>query len=172
MRLANLTTVSHPFALAKVKISILRLLGLRISGPCFIDYGFDCLGPKNIFIHERCSFGHYNRFWAFNKITIGPYVQTAIGMTLIAGSHRTNSYEPLSENQDIVLEGENWVGANVTILGGVTVGKGAIIAAGAVVTRNVPPYTIAGGVPAKTIGQRNPATKVVSPFGYYQPESR
>lgn len=47
-----------------------------------------------------------------------------------------------------------WVGTNVTILKGVTLGRGCIIAAGAVVTKSVPPYTIYGGVPAKFIGLR------------------
>ena len=48
-----------------------------------------------------------------------------------------------------------WIGPNVIILHGVTVGEGAVVAAGAVVTKDVPPYTLVGGVPAKVIGKRN-----------------
>lgn len=54
----------------------------------------------------------------------------------------------------MVFEGDNWIGANATILKGVTIGEGAVVAAGAVVTKDVAPYTIVGGVPAKYIGDR------------------
>ena len=47
-----------------------------------------------------------------------------------------------------------WIGANVTVLGGVTVGRGAVVAAGSVVTKDVEPYSIVGGVPAKLIRYR------------------
>ena len=49
------------------------------------------------------------------------------------------------------MENDVWIGCNVTILSGVTIGRGAIVAAGAVVTKDIPPYAIAGGVPAKVI---------------------
>lgn len=63
--------------------------------------------------------------------------------------------EKLPENaQDIIIERDNWIGANITILKGVTVGKGFVITAGAVVTRNVPTYTIVGDIPAKVIKKR------------------
>jgi acetyltransferase-like isoleucine patch superfamily enzyme len=54
-------------------------------------------------------------------------------------------------DQDIIINDEVWIGANVTILKGVVVGRGAVIAAGSVVIRNVPPYQVWGGVPAKFI---------------------
>lgn len=54
-------------------------------------------------------------------------------------------------NKDVVVEEDVWMGVNVTLLSGVNVGRGSIVAAGAVVTKEVPPYSIAGGVPAKFI---------------------
>ena len=57
-------------------------------------------------------------------------------------------------DQDVVIEEDVWCGANVTILKGVTIGRGCIVAAGAVVTKDLPPYCIAGGVPAKPIKSR------------------
>ena len=54
-------------------------------------------------------------------------------------------------DQNIIIEEDVWTGANVVILKGVHIGRGAIIAAGAIVTKNLPPYCIAGGVPAKFI---------------------
>ena len=55
---------------------------------------------------------------------------------------------------DIVVQDDVWIGLNATIMSGVEIGQGAIVAAGAVVTRNVPPYAIVGGVPAKVIKYR------------------
>lgn len=125
---------------------------------------------QNITIGTNCSFGHYNKFWAFAPIKIGDFVQTAIGLTLISGSHQTSSYVSLVSDKAIIIEGENWIGANVTIIGGVKIGRGAIIAAGAVVTSDIPPYTIAGGVPAKVIKKRTVSDLVDCPFGNYTPD--
>ena len=58
-------------------------------------------------------------------------------------------------NGKITIEDDVWIGSNVVILPNVTIGKGSIVAAGAVVTTNVIPFTIVGGIPAKEIGKRN-----------------
>lgn len=60
----------------------------------------------------------------------------------------------------VIIEAEVWLGANSIILSGVTIGKGAIVAAGSVVTKDVPPYTIVGGNPAKFIKNRVPETLI------------
>jgi len=63
--------------------------------------------------------------------------------------------EKLPENDmPVVIEDDVWCGANVTILKGVTIGHGSVVAAGAVVTKSFPPYSIIGGVPAKLIRMR------------------
>ncbi|MCR4405508.1 MAG: acyltransferase [Anaerolineae bacterium] len=59
--------------------------------------------------------------------------------------------QPLTSRGDIVLEDDVWLGVNVCVLDGVTIGQGAIVGAGAVVTKDIPPYAIAGGVPARVI---------------------
>ena len=85
--------------------------------------------------------------------------------TIITGDHRIDIVgkymsqvtvaEKKPENDlPVKLEGDNWIGANSVILKGVTIGFGAIVAAGAVVTQNVPAYSIVGGVPAKVISMR------------------
>lgn len=99
------------------------------------------------------------------KIIIGNHVIFGPNVTLITGNHRTDiigrymssitDEEKLeSDDEKIEFIGDNWIGANVTILKGVTIGEGAIIAAGAVVVSNVEPYSIVGGVPAKLIKKR------------------
>lgn len=99
------------------------------------------------------------------KINIGNDVMFGPGVTCITGGHRidivgrtmisvTNNEKRSEDDKDIVFEGDNWVGANATILKGVTIGKGSVIAAGAVVTKDVPRFSIVGGVPAKVIKMR------------------
>ena len=83
--------------------------------------------------------------------------------TIITGDHRSdvigkiiiNSDEKLPENDaPVIIEDDVWCGANVTILKGVTIGRGSVIAAGAVVTKSCPPYSIIGGIPAKVLKYR------------------
>lgn len=169
-RFLDILTFNNLFGIENIKIHIYRLLGLKIGLPCFIDYGFRFYNPHNIKIGSFCSFGHYNKLWAFNQITIGDRVQTAIGLTIVSGSHDNCDFSPILEKQEVILEGENWIGANVTIVGGVKIGLGAIIAAGAIVVSDIPPYTIAGGIPAKVIKTRIPSQVVCSPFGNYHPD--
>ena len=86
-------------------------------------------------------------------------------VTIVTGDHRIDlpnrfmdsvkDNEKLSENdKDVVFEGDNWIGTGTIILKGVTVGKGSVIAAGSVVTHDVPKYSIVGGIPAKLIKMR------------------
>lgn len=170
IKISNLFTISSHFKLYKIKTLFLKTLFLKVHITTFIDSGFDCFYPQNITIGKYSSIGHNNKIWAFNKVEIGDYVQTAIGLTIISGSHYIDSYLPKKENQSVKIEGENWIGANVTILGGVKIGRGSIIAAGSVVTKDIPQYTIAGGIPAKVIKERIPSEMVISPFGNYKPK--
>lgn len=93
------------------------------------------------------------------KVIFGPHP------TIITGDHRIDMLgkyitditdeDKLPENDEsIIIEDDVWCGANVTILKGVTIGKGSIVAAGAVVTKSCAPYSIIGGVPAKLIRMR------------------
>lgn len=92
-----------------------------------------------------------------NKVIFGP------NPTIITGDHRIDvigkfiidSHEKLPENDaPVVIEDDVWTGANITILKGVTIGRGTVVAAGAVVTKSCPPYSIIGGVPAKMLKYR------------------
>ena len=73
----------------------------------------------------------------------------------MSGGHKVNSSTFEGEHLPIVINDYVWVGVSAVILKGVTIGEGAVIAAGAVVTKNVEPYSIMGGVPAVVIGHRN-----------------
>jgi len=90
------------------------------------------------------------------KAVIGP------GLTIIdsdhnfhqVGTHIIDSPNRAEDAADVTIEEGAWIGANVTLLKGVTVGRGSVVAAGAVMVRSCPPYSIVGGVPARVIGQR------------------
>lgn len=91
---------------------------------------------------------------------IGDHVLIAPNVAIMNSAHRHDDvHKPIAEQgstpeSDPIIEDYVWVGRNVVILHGVTIGKGAIIGAGAVVTKDVAPYTIVGGVPAKLIKKR------------------
>ena len=75
-----------------------------------------------------------------------------------ADLHLPMMLQPLRE-ADVVIEDDVWLGANVIVTSGVRIGRGAIVAAGAVVTKDVPPYAIVGGVPAKVLRMRLPSVE-------------
>lgn len=105
-------------------------------------------------------FGLNNLFMCTKKakILIGDHVMFGPNVSIITGDHRIDipgkymteikGIDKLPENDlPVILEGDNWIGANSTILKGVKIGTGAVVAASAVVTKDVPPYSIVGGGP-------------------------
>ena len=121
---------------------------------------------NNIKIGNHVSIGEYADFIATrSQITIGDHVIFAPKVSIRGGDHRIDiigryidtitDEEKLPENdQDICIEGDNWIGMNVTILKGVTIGRGSVIGAGFVVTKSLPPYSVCAGVPCKVIKRR------------------
>lgn len=93
-----------------------------------------------------------------SKVGIAPYLK------IITGNHSVlhigafifdgNYPKKAEDDKDVIIEGDSWFGINVTILSGVTVGRGSVIAAGAVLNKSCPPYSIVGGVPAKVLKYR------------------
>ena len=135
--------------------------GAHVSIPPSVRfYGY------NVHMSDHVSLGAGSVFMCTRApIHIGDHVMFGPNVTMITGNHRIDCVgrymtditdaEKLPENDmPIVLMGDNWIGANVTILKGVTIGEGAVVAAGAVVTKDVPPYAIVGGIPAKVLQYR------------------
>ncbi len=73
----------------------------------------------------------------------------------------SNKEKNAHDDQDIVVEDDVWIGARAIILKGVTIGKGSIVGAGAVVTKTIPPYSIVGGIPAKVLRFRFSKEEIV-----------
>lgn len=114
--------------------------------PFHTDCGKNIAVGKNVFINSGCKFQDQGGIVIDDGALIGHNVVLA---TL-------NHSLAVRDRQDLIPGpiriGKNaWIGSNVTILPGVTVGDGAVVAAGAVVTKDVPAYTVAGGVPARVL---------------------
>ncbi|GAA5200937.1 acyltransferase [Microbacterium jejuense] len=116
---------------------------------------------ERITIGAGSHIGEYSTIWAGNstgRITLGEKALLAPRVTVTASDYgMVRGIPPMDQpkiEQDIVIGSGTWLGAGVVVLAGVTIGDGAIVAAGAVVTKDVPPDAIVGGVPAKVIGWR------------------
>lgn len=118
---------------------------------------------KNVKIGDNCLINHNNLLQPGKgpngTITIGNYVHTGVNVMFMAFNHGFYTTGIPTKEQDymdapIVVEDDVWIGGGSIILAGVTIGKGAIVAAGAVVNRDVPPYAIVGGTPAKVLKYR------------------
>jgi acetyltransferase-like isoleucine patch superfamily enzyme len=106
--------------------------------------------------------GDYTRIGLHNTIigpvTIGSHVNLAQGITITALNHNFSDAEKRIDEQGVnttpvVIEDDIWIGANAVILPGVTIGQHSVVAAGAIVTKDVPPHSLVAGVPAKVIRQ-------------------
>lgn len=148
-----------------IKLTVKNSLG-SCGKQVNIGKNFKINGIKNLYLGNNISFGEENRFMCtLAKIYIGDNVMTGPKVMMITGGHRydikgrpmisVRNNEKLPENdKNIILEGDNWIGANAIILKGVKIGKGAIVAAGAIVTKDVPEFAIVGGNPARVIKYR------------------
>ncbi|HPU00025.1 MAG TPA: DapH/DapD/GlmU-related protein, partial [Armatimonadota bacterium] len=85
---------------------------------------------------------------------------------LITAQHDMNDPDFANVLAPIVIEDYVWIGSRATVLPGVRIGRGAVVAAGAVVTRDVAPLTVVGGVPARPIGERKPGMRYVCDWFY------
>jgi acetyltransferase-like isoleucine patch superfamily enzyme len=114
--------------------------------PFHTDCGKNITVGKNVFINACCCFQDQG------GITIGDGCLIGHGVVLATINHGFPSEHRKDNYPATIHVGQNvWIGSSATILPGVTVGDGAIIAAGAVVTKDVPPMTVVGGVPARII---------------------
>ncbi|MCP8386569.1 sugar O-acetyltransferase [Clostridioides difficile] len=118
----------------------------RLFPPFYTDFGKNISIGKDVFINSGCHFQDQGGITIGDGALIGHNVVLAtINHDLMPGNGRKNRYAPIMIGRNV------WVGSNATILPGVTIGEWAVVAAGAVVTKDVPPYTVVGGTPAKFI---------------------
>lgn len=124
--------------------------GFRIFPPFTADFGKNIQVGRNVFFNSGCRMQDHGGIFIGDNVLIGHNVVLATLDHDLDPAKRS-----LLHCAPIRIGNDAWIGANATITKGVTVGNGAVVAAGAVVTRDVPPRTIVGGVPAKVIKEIN-----------------
>lgn len=134
-------------------------LGRHLILGCWKEHNGNKYDPK-ITIGDNTAIGDYTQISAANEIRIGNGVLTGRFVYISDNNHGKSDFENLKKHpgkRDLYIKGpviignNVWIGDKVSILSGVTIGDGAVIGCNAVVTKDVPPYSIVGGVPAKII---------------------
>lgn len=118
--------------------------GFTLFPPFYTDFGKNIAIGRNVFINSGCHFQDQGGIAIGDGALIGHNVVLAtVNHALEPEKRRRNRYAPIRIGENV------WIGSNATILPGVTLGDWAVVAAGAVVTKDVPPMTVVGGVPAR-----------------------
>ena len=121
-----------------------------VFAPFYTNFGRFIQIGKNVFVNHACTFLDMGGITVEDDVLIGPKVN------LITESHPLDpANRKAVASRPIVVKRNAWIGAAATILPGVTIGENSVVAAGAVVTSDVPPNTVVGGVPAKVIKSIN-----------------
>ena len=139
-----------------IRLAYLRLVGARIGRQVGMLRGTTVIRPDQIRIGNNCIIGFQCFIGAEGGVYIGNNVNISSYCMLLGGWHDVNDPTFASEARPMVIEDYAWLATRVTVMAGVRIGRGAVVAAGAVVTRDVPPYAIVAGVPARQIAERNP----------------
>jgi acetyltransferase-like isoleucine patch superfamily enzyme len=120
---------------------------------------------ERVSIGSNSQIGAHCSLWAGDtrgRISIGSDVSLAPEVFITAANYRFEEGQPFRrqpmDERDVIVGDDVWLGVRVVVTAGVTIGDGCVVGAGAVVTRDLPPNTIAAGVPARPIGKRQPAT--------------
>jgi maltose O-acetyltransferase len=131
-----------------------RLAGVKIGKGSTIHMGARFYDPRNISIGEDSIIGERVVLDGRDKLIIGNHVDIASEVMIYNSEHDVNDPYFLAKNAPVLIEDYVFIGPRAIILPGVKIGKGAVVAAGAVVTKDVAPFSVVGGVPAKIIGER------------------
>lgn len=156
-------------AVRAIKRRSMMSLYRPLFASCGKDFWFDPAGDysfRNIQVGNHVFLGLRPTLSATrSKITIGDKVMFGPGVCIMGGNHDTSflgefmidvtdAMKGTEHDRGVIIEDDVWVGARAVILHGCTIGRGCIVAAGSVVTRSAPPYSVVGGVPARVLKWR------------------
>lgn len=138
----------------------LRVLGLKMAGATIgknvsLGFGLRTLAPWQLRIGNNNLIGRRVIFDARGMLTIGCNCNISDSVAIWTAEHDVQSPAFATTDAPVVIGDRVWLCYGSVVLPGITIGDGAVVATGSVVTKNVPAFTIVGGVPAKVIGKRN-----------------
>ncbi len=150
-QLANETPIDDPKYVTYLEELFLRKLDdVRILTPFICDFGNRVTFGKGVFINHSAILS------ASGGIEFQDGVSVAPGVRIATINHDFNNRHTIYTYGKVVIKKNAWIGMNATICPGVTIGKNSVVAAGAVVTKDVPDNAVVGGVPAKVIKMLDP----------------
>lgn len=148
----------YPISVSKIAVLIIKRhfksfgKGSTITMPTIIE------GKKNVEIGENTAIGAFVHIWGNGGVKIGNRVLIASHTSIVTVTHDPSKH-PIKKAeaifQPISIEDDVWIGSHAVIMPGITIGQGAIVGAGTVVTKDVPPFSVFFGVPGKLNKYRN-----------------
>ncbi len=157
-----LNTVVNKIPFPAARLALYRAAGMRIGPSSNIMMHARVMTPQGIEIGDHCIIGEFCqldgravRLGDGPGLTIGDNVNVGAYTAFIAGSHEPDSPDFAGPLGKTVVHDRAWVTMNCTVLAGVTIGEGAVVSAASLVNKDVAPYTMVGGVPAKYLKDRS-----------------
>ena len=145
-----------------------RFFCVDIARNAVLYGGFEIRSPRKLRIGESSVIGHKAILDARGGLTIGSNVNISSEVMIWTAQHDYRDPKFGTDFKAVIVGDYAWLGPRCIILPGVTIGEGAVVAAGAVVSKNIEPYTVVGGVPAKKISDR-PKELAYNPAEHFIP---
>ncbi len=144
-----------------------RFLG-RFGGNGLVQAGLRVTNPERIVIGDHCNFGQNVFITGGGGVTIGNWVGLGPDVKIWSVNHRFDDPgRPWQlqgwDMREVIIEDDVWLGANVFVMPGVTIGRGAIVSAGSVVNKSIPAFALVAGNPARVVGWRQHPDVSASP---------
>ena len=143
-----------PFFMRRTRISILKLFGAKIDWTCGVSANSTIIDPWNLSMGSHSSIDDGCCVRCRDKVVIGKNCCISRGVDILTGSHNISSPTFNLITAPIIIEDNCWIATKSTISKGVTLGKGCVVAACSNVIKDVNPWTVVGGNPAKFIKER------------------
>jgi putative colanic acid biosynthesis acetyltransferase WcaF len=134
---------------------LLRMFGAKLGVGTYAYPSVQIWAPWNLEMQDHSCLSHFVDCYCVNRVVIGHHATVSQYSFLCTASHDYNRADMPLVTAPIVIGAHAWVTADVFVGPGVTIGQGAVVAARSTVTRDVPPWTVVAGSPAKHIGQRD-----------------
>lgn len=137
------------------RLIYIHILRIKIHKSVVVYGGAKIRSPHKIEIGKNTIIGHHAILDGRFGLKIGENVNLSTGVWIWTAEHDPQDSNFLATGGSVIIEDYVWLSCRTVILPGVTIGQGAVVAAGSVVTKDVAPYKIVGGVPARVIGDRS-----------------